>query len=315
MIAKPFIKWVGGKQQLIEQLENLFPQELKTGEITHYTEPFLGGGALFFYVFQKYNLKTAYLSDVNKDLILTYQSVQQKPNELLSFLEQYQKNYDATNEEKRTELFLKVRSDFNLQRIKINYNSLENNSLERAAQFIFLNKTCFNGLFRLNAKGDFNVPFGKYKTANIFDESNILAASKVLQNAEIVCGDYSLCFSKVQDNSFVYFDPPYRPLSTTASFTTYTGTAFTDKSQIKLSLFFQKLDKEKNVKLMLSNSDPTNENPTDAFFDRAYTGYHIHKVWAKRAVNSKGDKRGKINELLITNYQYQHEPSTLALHF
>jgi DNA adenine methylase len=165
----------------------------------------------------------------------------------------------------------------------------------------------------LNSKGEFNVPYGKYKTAMIFDEPNILAVSKILRNAEIQHANYSSCFDKVMENTFVYFDPPYRPISPTASFTTYTGTEFKDKEQLELAQFFQKLDQEKGAKLMLSNSDPKNENPNDDFFERAFSGYHIFRILASRAINCDGEKRGKISEILITNYQY--EPQTLALHF
>lgn len=311
--AKPFIKWVGGKNQLLEQFENYYPKELRKGVIKNYVEPFLGGGALFFFLSQRYKIEKAYLSDLNKDLILTYQVIQQCPNELLDFLEQYQKDYDQTEQEKRNNLFLAVRRHFNSQRFEINYKRLSDNWIPRAAQFIFLNKTCYNGLFRLNAKGEFNVPFGKYKTVMIFDEPNILAVSRALQNAEIQCANYSDCFDKVTENTFVYLDPPYRPISPTASFTTYTGIEFNDEKQLQLAQFFRRLDQEKAAKLMLSNSDPKNENPEDDFFEKAFSGYNIFRVSANRAVNCNGDKRGKISELLITNYPY--EPQTLAINF
>ncbi len=311
--AKPFIKWVGGKSQLLTQFENYYPNELRNGIIKNYVEPFLGGGALFFALSQRFRIKNAYLSDLNKDLVLVYKVIQKKPNELLNFLEKYQKNYDETIQEKRNDLFLSIRKDFNLQRFEINYKNISDNWILRAAQFIFLNKTCFNGLFRLNLKGEFNVPYGKYKTAMIFDEYNILAVSKTLQKAEISYANYANCLEKVDANTFVYFDPPYRPISQTASFTTYIGTEFKDKEQLELANFFQKLDKEKGAKLMLSNSDPKNSNPDDNFFENAYSGYNIFKVFANRAINCNGEKRGKINELLITNYQY--ETPTLAINF
>jgi DNA adenine methylase len=300
--AKPFIKWVGGKNQLLQQFENYYPTDIKNGTIDNYLEPFLGGGALFFALSQKYKIKNAYLSDKNRDLILTYKVVQQKPSELLDFLQQYQTEYNETPQENRNDLFLSVRQHFNNQRFEINYKNLADNWISRAAQFIFLNKTCFNGLFRLNQKGEFNVPYGKYKTATICDEDNILATSKLLQNAEIQYNDYSNCWDRVNENSFVYFDPPYRPISTTAGFTTYTGFEFRDKEQLELAKFYKRLDCEKGAKLMLSNSDPTNENPNDNFFVQAYIGFTIYKVSASRAVNCNGEKRGKINELLIVNY-------------
>jgi DNA adenine methylase len=299
---KPFLKWAGGKSQLLEQFENYYPNELRKKSIKNYVEPFLGGGALYFYLSRKYNIKNAFLSDLNKDLILTYIVIQQKSEILLDFLEQYQNLYNSTVQEKRNDLFLSVRKHFNEQRFEINYKKLSENWAPRAAQFIFLNKTCFNGLFRLNSKGEFNVPYGKYKTAAILDTNNIATVSKILQNAEITHSEYSNCYSKINEKSFVYFDPPYRPLTKTANFTTYTGMIFNDDNQIELAKFFRKIDSEKGAKLMLSNSDPTSINPKDKFFENAYRGYNIFKVTASRAVNCNGNGRGKINELLITNY-------------
>jgi DNA adenine methylase len=300
--AKPFVKWVGGKGQLLEQFERYYPNELEMGAINNYVEPFLGGGALYFSIMGKYKPGNASLSDMNPDLILTYTIIQKKREALLDFLEQYQKRYDKTAIDKRRELFFAIRKQFNEQRIEINYKELAENWIPRAAQFIFLNKTCFNGLFRLNSKGEFNVPFGKHKTANIFDPDNIRAVSVALQNAEIVQAEYSDCYKNVDSKTFVYFDPPYRPLSQTSSFTAYTGAEWTDKQQLELAIFFQKLDREKGAKLMLSNSDPANTDPNDTFFEKAYSGYNFFRVSANRAVNCNGTGRGKINELLITNY-------------
>jgi DNA adenine methylase len=307
MKAKPFIKWVGGKGQLLEQFESYYPNELKKGTIKNYVEPFLGGGALYFSILERYKIQNAYLSDVNRDLILTYTVIRNKHDTLLDFLEQYQKQYDETAADKRYDLFLSIRKHFNEQRLEINYKKLSDNWISRAAQFIFLNKTCFNGLFRLNSKGEFNVPFGKYKRATIFDPDNIAAVSAALQNAEIVQATYSDCYTSVNNKSLVYFDPPYRPITRTSSFTTYTGSEFTDKQQIELSQFFHKLDRDKEAKLMLSNSDPTGINPDDTFFEKAYRGYSINKVSASRAINCNGKGRGKISELLITNYGVKNE--------
>lgn len=300
--AKPFIKWVGGKNQLLEQFENYYPSELKTGEIKYYIEPFLGGGAVFFSIFQKYPLQSAYLSDQNPDLVIAYQSIQQKPDWLLEHLEKYQKQYTQTDLAKRKELFLAIRSEFNAQKTNILHKEISDKAIMRSAQFIFLNKTCFNGLFRLNSKGEFNVPHGKYANPMIADRENILAVSKLLQKAEIHHADYSACLNRANQNTFVYFDPPYRPISSSSNFTSYTGTGFDDAEQLKLAQFFRKLDKERHAKLMLSNSDPQNTNPQDRFFETAYFGYPIVRVSASRAVNSDPEKRGKINEILIRNY-------------
>jgi DNA adenine methylase len=309
--TKPFIKWVGGKGQLLEQIRERYPHGLRNGVINNYVEPFLGGGALFFEIAALFKIKTAYLSDVNRDLTLTYQVIKHKPDALLDFLEQYQNDYDNTEQAMRNNLYLSVRRHFNEQRFEINYKNIADNWIPRAAQFIFLNKTCFNGLFRLNSRGEFNVPYGKYKTAAILDASNIMAVSQALQNAQICCAPYQQCWDNVTEDSFVYFDPPYRPISRTAGFTAYTGTEFTDNEQVKLACFYKKIDMEKGAKLMLSNSDPSNENADDHFFEEMYDGYNIFRVSANRCVNCDGKGRGKINELLITNY----EPQTMGFNF
>lgn len=311
--AKPFLKWAGGKNQLLGQFENYYPSELRKGKIERYIEPFIGGGAVFFEIMQKYNIRCSYISDVNKDLILTYQVIQQKPDRLLEFLEHYQKEYNHTAEEKRSALFFSMRQHFNAQQFEINYKGFSENWIPRAAQLIFLNKTCFNGLFRLNAKGEFNVPFGNYKKPTIVDYCNILLVSKILQNTEILIADYKHCFERVDEKTFIYFDPPYRPISKTANFTNYTGVMFTEREQVELADFFKILDSKKHAKLMLSNSDPKNENPSDDFFEKIYNGYNLYRIYANRMINCNADKRGQIKELVITNYEY--EPRTMALNF
>ncbi len=313
MKARPFLKWVGGKSQLLNQFEDYYPRELQNRKIQKYFEPFLGGGAVFFEIMQRFDVKMAYLSDINKDLILTYWVIQQNVEHLIDILYNYQKKYDATKQEDRYALFLAVRAQFNEERFEINYDYLCDDWIERAAQLIFLNKTCFNGLFRLNSKGGFNVPFGKYLNPTILDEANIRSVSKLLQKADIRIAPYDECLQNIDNQSFVYFDPPYKPISKTASFTAYTGNEFGDAEQIKLAQFFNQVHIEKGAKLMLSNSDPKNENPNDNFFENIFINHQFHRVSANRAINSNGEKRGAINEIVITNYQY--EPQALALHF
>jgi DNA adenine methylase len=311
--VKPFLKWAGGKSQLLEQLQRYLPTELKKGNVKTYIEPFLGGGAVFFALSQQFKFEKVYLSDINKDLVLTYQVVQQHLEALLELLATYQTAYNTTPQAERNNLYLSVRETFNQERFTINYQEIGEKEIARASHFIFLNKTCFNGLFRLNAKGGFNVPYGKYKKACILDEANMRSVSRSLQNVEILHGDYSVCLDKVDAQSFVYFDPPYRPISSTANFTTYTGKEFGDKEQRQLAHFFRDLNKDKGAKLMLSNSDPSNGNPQDTFFQEIYEGYKLLKVSAGRAINCDGKKRGKITELLIVNYNY--ESQTLGLDF
>ncbi len=311
--AKPFLKWAGGKGQLLKQFKDYYPSELYKGKIEKYVEPFIGGGAVFFEIMQNFDIKSAYISDINKDLILTYKVIRQKPETLCDFLEQYQNEYDKTKQEERNNLFLMIRKHFNTQRFEINYKKFSDNWIPRAAQLIFLNKTCFNGLFRLNSKGEFNVPYGKYPNPTILDSDNIFAVSEILQNVEIRNANYNESFDIITSNSFVYFDPPYKPISKTSSFTTYSGTEFSDNQQIELAGFYHKINIEKQAKLMLSNSDPKNKNPDDDFFEKAFKDYNLHRVYASRAINSNGAKRGKIKELVITNYKY--EPRTLAINF
>ena len=183
------------------------------------------------------------------------------------------------------------------------FNSLHLNdetAIEKAALFIFLNKTCFNGLYRVNKKGQFNVPMGSYKNPTICDEDNLRNISSVLQNVTIVCGDYTLSKDFIDSDTFVYIDPPYRPISETSGFTSYNSDCFDDNEQRRLAQFIDEIDK-KGAKIVLSNSDPKNVNPEDDFFDELYKDYKIHRVSASRMINSKGEKRGKINELMISN--------------
>jgi len=300
--AKPFLKWAGGKNQLLSQFQSFYPRELLSGKIDTYIEPFIGGGAVFFDIMQNFNIKSAYISDVNKDLILAYKVIQQNTIELREHLTQYQYQYDTTPESDRNNLFLSIRKNFNDQRFDINYGEFSNNWIQRVAQLIFLNKTCFNGLFRVNSKGEFNVPFGKYCNPTILENDNLEAVARILQNVEIRNAEYQQCYIYITDTSFVYFDPPYRPLTKTANFTTYSGIGFNDDDQRKLAGFFNQVAREKRAKLMLSNSDPKNANPDDMFFDNLYASFNFYSVNAARAINSNGEKRGKIKELVVTNY-------------
>lgn len=299
--AKPFLKWAGGKTQLLKQFVNYFPPELKNGSIKNYYEPFLGGGAVFFFIAQNYPLKKAYLSDVNEDLILTFSVVQRNVNELIDELSILKAKYFKKSEQKRENYFYKIREQFNTEKGKINCIIYNPSWISHAARLIFLNKTCFNGLFRLNRKGEFNVPFGRYKNPGILDEENLMNANRVLQIAEIFLTDFKKIKNIIRDDFFIYFDPPYRPISNTSSFTSYSKYDFTEDDQKRLAKFYYELGVNGN-KLMLSNSDPKNENPNDHFFETLYNKFNIIRVQANRMINCNGNKRGKINELLILNY-------------
>lgn len=268
--SKPFIKWAGGKQKLIENLINLMPLEYD-----NYFEPFVGGGALFFRV----KPNSAYLLDYNDELINLYQVVKNNTHQLIEDLRKHKNN---------KEYYYKIR---NLDRNK-NYSKLS--KIEKASRFIYLNKTCYNGLYRVNSKGEFNVPFGNYKNPKIVDEETLMACAKTLKNANLICGDFEIIKNYVKENDFVYFDPPYMPINSTSSFTNYTNNGFDKEEQKRLKRFFDYLT-DKNVYCMLSNSY------TD-FIINLYHAYRIHIVKAPRAINCKSEGRGKIKEVVITNY-------------
>jgi len=298
--AKPFIKWAGGKTQLLPVFQKHYPNELKLGIVENYFEPFMGGASVFFDIVQKFEIKNSFLLDSNFEIVLIYTVIQKRAEDLICELSKLKKQYLKLEEKEREAFFYNLRDKYNKNKNKLT-NSIEDNWIKRASHTIFLNKTCFNGLYRLNRAGDFNVPFGRYTNPSIYDEFNLLNVSKVLQNAEILHGDFEILNEKVNDRSFVYFDPPYRPISETSLFNSYSKEGFNDSEQIRLAETFRKLN-EKNAKLMLSNSDPKNVNKDDNFFDDLYNGFNIERIEATRMINSNSEKRGKIKELLITNY-------------
>lgn len=290
---KPFLKWAGGKGQLVDQLVRFFPTEDER-TLTKYIEPMVGGGALLFYVLSKYDFEQVYISDINAELINAYNAIKNNIDELVAKLTEMQLLFLPMDENGRKYYYYSSRDRFNSLELH------ETNSVEKAALFIFLNKTCFNGLYRVNRKGQFNVPMGAYKNPCICDEENLRNVSNALQNVEIVCGDYTLSKSVIDKDSFVYLDPPYRPISETSSFTSYNSDIFDDNEQIRLANFIDEINAT-GAKIVLSNSDPQNVNEEDSFFEDLYKSYTIRKVEASRMINSKSDGRGKIKELLICN--------------
>lgn len=300
MKAKPFLKWAGGKTQLIEQITERLPNQLHTGEIDSYVEPFIGSGAIFFHLIQNYSIKKAYISDLNADLILTYIVIKNNVESLISSLREIRDHYYSLEEEKRQEYFYEKRERFN--KIKnLNLNEIGLVEIEKASLLIFLNRTCFNGLYRVNNKGGFNVPFGRYKSPKILDEDNLRVVSTVLKDVIIKCADYKESESFIDSSTFVYFDPPYRPINETSSFNAYAG-EFNDMHQYELGAYFSKLDVEKKAYVMLSNSDPKNHDENDDFFDELYNKYRVERVKASRRINSKASSRGEISEILVMNY-------------
>jgi len=287
--ARPFLKWAGGKTQLLGEIDARLPnKEIESGQIDTYLEPFVGGGAIFFHIAKSYSkIKRFYLFDINEDLINCYKAIKNDLGLLIHELRKLQDKYLALNPSDQKIFFYSIRDQFNSDR--------------HPSKLIFLNKTCFNGLYRVNRSNQFNVPFGNYKTPNICDEDNLYAVSAVLQSAKIITADFEESEQYINKNCFVYLDPPYRPISTTASFTSYAKTDFTEKDQIRLSDFCGRI-RQKGARFLLSNSDPNNEDPKDNFFDRHYRGFAIATVKATRMINCIGSLRGQINELIITNY-------------
>ena len=300
--ARPFLKWAGGKTQLLSEFEKRLPSTiLENKKIKRYIEPFIGGGALFFFLKNKYNIKNSFLFDVNSELIIAYKAIQRYPKKIIKELMEIEDFHLEKSESERKEHYYKIRVLYNAQMHEFNYENYSAEWIERTKYMIFLNKTCFNGLFRQNLKGEFNVPFGRYKNPKILDEPNIIAVNSALKNTEIFCADFEKSCDYIEKGSFVYLDPPYRPLNKTSNFTTYSKNGFLDIDQIRLADFFKKMDNN-GAYLMLSNSDPKNVDINDNFFDELYKDYNINRINAKRNINSKTSKRGEINELIIKNY-------------
>ena len=290
-MCKPFIKWAGGKNQLLNEIRLKYPKNF-----TKYCEPFVGGGAVLFDILKKFKIKEILINDIKFELMNTYIQIKENLNQLINRLMNFQKEYNSVNEEKRLSIYLRKRDEYNL--LLTNYK--KNDLINKSALFIFLNKTCFNGLYRVNRDGKFNVPKGLYKSPIICDEKNLEVINKLLTNVSIIYGDFELCENFIDKNTFVYVDPPYRPLNNTASFTAYDKMNFDDNEQKRLCRFIDKIV-NKGAKIVLSNSDPKNIDSNDNFFDDLYSKYSITRIDAKRVINSKGNNRGLIKELLIAN--------------
>ena len=268
--ARPFIKWAGGKTQCLPALLNKVPEKYNS-----YYEPFLGGGALFFAL----SSQKAFLSDISEELINCYTVVRDKVEELIDSLvvHKYEQDY-----------YYAIRA---MDRDE-SYQTLSD--VEKASRFIYLNKTCFNGLYRVNSRGEFNVPFGTYKNPKILNEPILRGCSRALKGVDLRCQRYGEIFNQVQENDFVYFDPPYTPISKTSSFTSYDKSAFGEKEQIELAQFCRRLD-TKGVKFLLSNSYST-------FNLSNYKDFKIEKISVSRAINSVSDRRNAVGEILVSNY-------------
>lgn len=292
--AKPFVKWVGGKGQLITQLEAMLPADFDSRDGWTYVEPFVGGGAMLFYMLQQHhNIKQAVINDINPDLITCYRTVRDHVDELVTLLRDVQARYCGLSDmDAKRDMYMSVRG---------RYNEKNLDPVENTALFFFLNRTCFNGLYRVNKKGLFNVPCGKYLRPMICDEATLRCDSELLRRVEILEGDFNQTLKYASKDSFFYFDPPYRPLSGTSCFNDYAKEDFNDASQMRLKDFCDRVS-DAGAMFMLSNSDCKGTDGQDVFFDELYAGYVVRRVMASRNVNANGAKRGKITELLVRNY-------------
>ena len=290
--AKPFVKWVGGKTQLLEDIKKALPMDLSKRENVTYVEPFVGGGAVLFWILQEYpNITRAVINDINAELICTYRVIKNDVENLIFELRRLQEQYLPLNPEARKSFFITQRNRF---------NETEKTDVDTATLFIFLNKTCFNGLYRVNSKGKFNVPHGRYTNPIICDEKRLRADSALLQRVEILCGDFAQTGRYAGENVLYYFDPPYRPLTATSAFTSCSKEGFNDAEQTRLRDFCDQIAANKSL-FVASNSDPQNIDNDDDFFDHLYRMFNIKRVSAARMINSKGDGRGVISEIMISN--------------
>ncbi len=294
-VARPFVKWAGGKGQLLGVLKNNLPEGIGS-TVTKYAEPFVGGGALLFALLSEYSFEEVYICDNNKELMNAYSVIKNYCKALIQILADMQSKYNAcVDVEEKQDYYYEQRDRYNT--LSLN----DDTRIEKAALFIFINRTCFNGLYRVNRKGCYNVPFGKHSNPTICDTENLLKISEALQNVTMRSCDYHDVLSFADESTFVYIDPPYRPLNATSGFTSYTQEQFNDQNQIELADMYKELS-AKGAKVMLSNSDPHNVDENHNFFDDLYADFTILRVDASRMINSKASSRGKIKELLIKNY-------------
>ena len=298
IMARPFLKWAGGKTQLLPALIESLPPRPEDGY--QYAEAFLGGGALFFELENRGWIKSATLNDANPELILCYKTIRDSFAPVLVELRKIEDSFPK-NLELQSDFFYQAREEWNSEICESVDFYPKKRVVRRVALTIFLNKTCYNGLFRVNRKGEFNTPFGKYENPKICDEPNLRSVSEALQSVQLLCGDYSELNNQVTPFDLIYFDPPYRPLTTSSSFTAYSRSGFNDKNQKELAEFVTTIS-ESETNILLSNSDPKVEDPEDEFFDDLYKGFVVKRILASRTINSKGNRRGKITEILVSNY-------------
>ena len=304
--ARPFLKWAGGKAQLLDAFTRRVPQGLHEGTLPIFVEPFMGGGAVYFHFNSIFRFKECHIFDINEELVLAYSVVKNDVRGLIDYLAGISDDYLSKSDAGRKDFYYAMRDTFNRTKGAVNFRQYSEDWIERAGQFIFLNRTCFNGLYRVNSRGGFNVPFGRYQNPTILHEDVLRADAELLRNTTIHLGDFMQSEPYISEETFVYFDPPYRPLNRTSSFTQYAKEGFTDEEQRRLAAYYARCN-ARGARLMLSNSDPKNVDPDDEFFDDLYAGYHIDRVPARRMINCDGTGRGEIYEIIVTNYD-PHAP-------
>lgn len=290
-VAKPFVKWVGGKTQLLDEVKKSLPEDLCSRKSFTYVEPFVGGGAVLFWILQEYpNVERVVINDINAELVCTYRVIRDDVQSLIDILEGLQRQYIGLDEEGRKAFFVNKRNLFNTRC---------GSDVEMSALFIFLNKTCFNGLYRVNSKGEFNVPHGRYVNPKICDRDNLLLVSSLLQKVEIHCGDFAATEEFAGQDTIYYLDPPYKPITTTSSFTSYSKEGFGDSEQIRLRDFCTRIS-ERGAQFIVSNSDPKEEDGK-SFFEQIYNSFRIKRVYANRFINANPKNRGFVSEVMISN--------------
>ena len=304
--ARPFLKWAGGKAQLLDAFTRRVPRGLHEGTLPIFVEPFVGGGAVYFHFNSIFRFKECHIFDINEELVLAYSVVKNDVRGLIDYLAGISDGYLSKSDAGRKDFYYAMRDTFNRTKGAVNFRQYSEDWIERAGQFIFLNRTCFNGLYRVNSRGGFNVPFGRYQNPTILHEDVLRADAELLRNTTIHLGDFMQSEPYISEETFVYFDPPYRPLNRTSSFTQYAKGGFTDEEQRRLAAYYARCN-ARGARLMLSNSDPKNVDPDDEFFDDLYAGYHIDRVPARRMINCDGTGRGEICEIIVTNYD-PHAP-------
>ncbi len=295
--ARPFVKWAGGKTSLLSQLDIWLPHEFLGSEGITYVEPFVGGGALLFHLLLQYpTIRKVIINDINEDLINCYRLIKDDPGKLIKKLSKIEKEYYKLSDEERKKFYYSIRQEYNTRKV---------NSLTLAAFFVFLNHTCFNGLYRVNSKSGFNVPYGRSANVRICNTELLLADHELFNNLDmtIMRGSYEAVLSHIDDHerTFVYLDPPYLPISVTSYFKQYSNSPFSTDEQVILKQFCDSLT-EKGCRFMLSNSDCKTDDG-GSYFEQLYEGYDCHTVNAKRFISARGDRRKNTTEVLIRNYK------------